>query len=53
MDNLKYDWLMMMSLGGAVVSFYHVTSKYKKVKPSVRFGRDLVKNLIKFGMLGL
>ena len=24
--NLKYDWLMMMSLGGAVVSFYHVTS---------------------------
>ena len=24
-ENLKYDWLMMMSLGGAVVSFYHVT----------------------------
>ena len=24
--NLKYDWLVMMSLGGAVVSFYHVTS---------------------------
>ena len=22
MDNLKYDWLMMMLLGGAVVSFY-------------------------------
>ena len=28
MDNLKYDWLMMMSLGGAVVSFYHVTLWY-------------------------
>ena len=25
MGNLKYDWLMLMSLGGAVVSFYHVT----------------------------
>ena len=23
--NLKYDWLMMMSLGGALNSFYHVT----------------------------
>ena len=28
MVNLKYDWLMMMSLGGVVVSFYHVTSQY-------------------------
>ena len=28
MVNLKYDWLMMMSLGGAVVSFFHVTSRY-------------------------
>ena len=26
--NLKYDWLVMMSLDGAVVSFYHVTSWY-------------------------
>ena len=26
--NLKYDWLVMMSLGGAVISFYHVTSWY-------------------------
>ena len=26
--NLKNDWLVMMSLGGAVVSFYHVTSWY-------------------------
>ena len=24
-DNFKYDWLMMMSLGGAVVSIYRVT----------------------------
>ena len=22
--NLKHDWLMMMSLGGALISFYHV-----------------------------
>ena len=28
MGNLEYDWLMMMSLGGAVVSFYHMTSWY-------------------------
>ena len=28
MVDLKYDWLMMLSLGGAVVSFYHVTSWY-------------------------
>ena len=28
MVNLKYDWLMMMSLGDAVVSFYYVTSWY-------------------------
>ena len=34
-DDLEYDWLMMMSLDGAVVSVYHVTSWYK-VKPSVR-----------------
>ena len=26
MVNMKYDWLMMMSLDGAEVSFYHVTS---------------------------
>ena len=25
---LRYDWLVMMSLGGAVASFYHVTSRY-------------------------
>ena len=24
-EDLKNDWLMMMSLGGAVVSFYHMT----------------------------
>ena len=24
-DNLKYDWLMIMYLGGSVVSFFHVT----------------------------
>ena len=23
-ENLEYDWLMMMRLGGADVSFYHV-----------------------------
>ena len=34
--NLKYDWLVMMSLGGAVDSFYHVTSWYYKMKPSGR-----------------
>ena len=28
MVNLKYDWLVMTPLGGAVVSFYHVTSLY-------------------------
>ena len=28
MVDLKYDWSMMLSLGGAVVSFYHVTSWY-------------------------
>ena len=26
--NLKYDWLVMMSVGGAVVGFYHVTTWY-------------------------
>ena len=30
---LKYDWLVMMSLGGAVVSFYHVTSWYIRLNP--------------------
>ena len=25
--NLKHDWLMMLSLDGAVVSFYHVISR--------------------------
>ena len=39
MVNLEYDWFMMMSLGGAVVSFYHVNSRefmiYKMI-PSVR-----------------
>ena len=24
--NLQYDWLVLMSLGGTVGSFYHVTS---------------------------
>ena len=28
MVDLKYYWLMMLSLGGAVASFYHVTSWY-------------------------
>ena len=28
MVNLKYDCLVMMSLGGAVASFYHVTLWY-------------------------
>ena len=37
MDTLKYYWLMMSSLGGAVVSFYHVTLYIVyKVKPSVK-----------------
>ena len=31
--NLKYDWLVMMSLGGAVVSFYHVISWYVRRNP--------------------
>ena len=44
MDNFKYDWLMMMSLGGAVVSFYHVTI-YKR--ESVRFG-SLFLGIIQF-----
>ena len=35
-DNVKYDWLMMMSLGGTVVSFYHVASYY--INKIVRFG---------------
>ena len=39
--NLKYDWLMMMSLGGAVVSLIMY-----KVKPSVR-----VSNLELFVMI--
>ena len=41
MVNMKSDWLMMLSLGGAVVRFYHVTSWYK-MKPSFR-ARDLVR----------
>ena len=36
MVNLKYDWLMMMSLGGAVVSFYHVISMYIRWTPVFR-----------------
>ena len=28
MVNLKYDWVLMMSLGGTVGGFYHVTSWY-------------------------
>ena len=28
MVDLNYDWLVMMSLGDAVVSFYHETSWY-------------------------
>ena len=28
MVNIKSDWLMMLSLGGAVVHFYLVTSWY-------------------------
>ena len=31
--NLKYDLLVMMSLDGAVVSFYHVTSWYIRRNP--------------------
>ena len=30
MVNLEYDWLIVMSLGGPVVSFYHVTSLHIK-----------------------
>ena len=26
--NLKYDWLVRVSVGGAVVGFYHVTAWY-------------------------
>ena len=33
MVNLKYDWLMMMSLGGALVSLYNVTSRYICLSP--------------------
>ena len=33
MVNLKSDWLIMISLGGAVVSFYHVASWYIKCSP--------------------
>ena len=36
LDDLQYDWLIMMPLGGAVVSFYHVTSFVEKVKLSAR-----------------
>ena len=46
MVNLEHDWLMMMSLGVTVVSFFRVTSWYT-MKPSVsvldfgfRFLRD-------------
>ena len=42
--NLKYDWLMMMSLGDAVVSFYHMTTWLFEMKPSVR--------ALDFGTLG-
>ena len=30
MVNLKYDWLMMVTLGGAVVRFYQVSSWYAR-----------------------
>ena len=42
-DNLKFNWLMMMSLGGAVVSFYHVIHSIKDgaLCEGVRFGKDL------------
>ena len=36
MVNLRNDWLMIMSLSGAVVSFYHVILMVYKMKPSVR-----------------
>ena len=42
--NLKYDWLVNMSLGGAVVSFYHVTSFIYRMKLSIR--------ALDFGTLG-
>ena len=50
MVNLKYDWLMIISSDGAVVSFYHVTSWYTYIRLStvsepqilIGFGYDLV-----------
>ena len=43
-DNLKYDWLMMMSFGGAVFCFYHVIHSIKNgaLFEGVRFGKILV-----------
>ena len=49
--NLKYDWLVMMSLGGSVVSFYHVTSSYIRLK-SVAELQTLVRLWRDFGTLG-
>ena len=51
MVNLKYDWLMIISSGGAVVSFYHVISWYtyyirlstmSEPQILIGFGYDLV-----------
>ena len=36
MVNLRNDWLMIMSLSGAVVSFYHEILMEYKMKSSVR-----------------
>ena len=46
--NLKYDWLVMMSFGGAVVSFYHVTSWYIRRNPVSEL-QTLVRLWLKFG----
>ena len=39
MVNLKSDRLIMMSLGGAVISFYHVASWYIRVSEPQIFVR--------------
>ena len=56
--NLKYDWLVMMSLGGAVVSFYHETSWSIRRNPVselrlwLTFGHRLWLDFGDFGTLG-
>ena len=53
MVNLTYDWLMMMSLAGAVVSSYHVTSWYVRLNPaSEPLTLVLIRFWLDFGTLG-